>query len=119
MEGILIARYVATILVSSCLLVSNAFGGKNIDKQDIEMEADELEMDTEFSDNSNMDSKSDADSGQVGTDVEMTGSAVINGSVWIDGVKIHKPQSVYTSKKSGKTYRIHWGKNGNVSVTEE
>lgn len=63
--------------------------------------------------------KASSETGVVGANVEMTGYAVINGEVWIDGVKIHKPQSVYISKKSGKTYRISWRKNGNVDVTEK
>lgn len=81
--------------------------------------ADEPEFDVDVDAADYMNNEANNDSGVVGADVEMTGYAVINGSVWIDGVKIHKPQSVYTSKKSGKTYRIHWGKNGNVSITEE
>lgn len=119
MNSILIGRYVTVILMSSCLLVNTAFGEKLVDKQELEMDADEPEMDADVSDSSDIDSKIETGSGEVGADVEMTGSAIINGSVWIDGVKIHKPQSVYTSKKNGKTYRIHWGKHGNVSVTEE
>lgn len=58
-------------------------------------------------------------SGSVASDVEMEGVAVINGDVFIDGNKVPKGKALYTSKKSGKTYRIHWGKNGNVSVSEK
>lgn len=58
-------------------------------------------------------------SGDVASDVEMDGVAVINGDVFIDGGKVPKGKTLYTSKKSGKTYRINWGKNGNVSVSEK
>ena len=58
-------------------------------------------------------------SGGVAPDVEMEGIAVINGDVFIDGNKVPKGKTLYTSKKSGKTYRITWGKDGNVSVSEK
>lgn len=58
-------------------------------------------------------------SGGVAPDVEMTGVAVVNGVVYIDGDKIPQGKTRYTSKKSGKTYRIVWGKDGNVSVEEK
>lgn len=57
--------------------------------------------------------------GSVASDVEMEGVAVINGDVFIDGDRIPKGKKLYTSKKSGKTYRIVWGKDGNVSVSEK
>lgn len=57
--------------------------------------------------------------GGVASDVEMEGVAVINGDVFIDGNKVAKGKTLHTSKKSGKTYRIEWGKNGNVSVSEK
>lgn len=57
--------------------------------------------------------------GGVASDVEMEGVAVINGDVFIDGNRVPKGKTLYTSKKSGKTYRIEWGKNGNVSVSEK
>lgn len=58
-------------------------------------------------------------SGGVAPDVQMVGVAVINGEVFIDGDKVPKGKTLYTSKKSGKTYRITWGKDGNVSVAEK
>ncbi len=58
-------------------------------------------------------------SNSVAPDVEMEGVAVINGEVFIDGKKVPKGKTLYTSKKSGKTYRITWGKDGNVSVEEK
>ena len=104
------ARYFVYILLSSCVLVNTSFGEAAITEQESEVSADVLDSE---------DNKVGMDIGTVGVDVEMTGVAVINGAVWIDGVKMRKPQSVYTSRKNGKTYRIHWGKNGNVSVAEE
>lgn len=64
-------------------------------------------------------SKDDDDSDVIGSDVEMEGVAVINGQVFIDGVKVPKGKTSYTSKKTGKSYQIHWGKNGNVEVSEK
>ena len=57
-------------------------------------------------------------SGSIGADVEMEGVAVINDDVFIDGEKIPRGKTRYTSKKSGKSYRIQWGKDGNVSVEQ-
>lgn len=57
-------------------------------------------------------------SGSIDTDVEMEGVAVINDDVFIDGEKIPRGKTRYTSKKTGKSYRIQWGKNGNVSVEQ-
>lgn len=57
-------------------------------------------------------------SGSIDTDVEMEGVAVINDDVFIDGEKVPRGKTRYTSKKTGKSYRIQWGKNGNVSVEQ-
>jgi len=57
-------------------------------------------------------------SGRVAADVDMTGVAVINGEVYIDGDKVPTGRTSYKGRKSGKTYRIQWGKDGNVSVAE-
>jgi hypothetical protein len=57
-------------------------------------------------------------SGSIDADVEMEGVAVINDDVFIDGEKIPRGKTKHTSKKSGKSYRIQWGKNGNVSVEQ-
>lgn len=57
-------------------------------------------------------------SGTIDADVEMEGVAVINDDVFIDGEKIQRGKTSHTSKKSGKSYRIQWGKNGNVSVEQ-
>jgi hypothetical protein len=56
--------------------------------------------------------------GAVGPDVEMEGVAVINDNVFIDGEKIKRGKTQHTSKKTGKSYRIQWGKDGNVSVEQ-
>lgn len=63
-------------------------------------------------------SKASNSSGSVEADVEMEGVAVINDDVFIDGEKIQRGKTRHTSKKTGKSYRIQWGKNGNVSVEE-
>ena len=57
--------------------------------------------------------------GTIDQDVQMEGVAVINGEVFVDGKKEQKGKSPYTSKKSGKTYLIKWGKDGNVAVQEK
>ena len=57
-------------------------------------------------------------SGSIDADVEMEGVAVINDDVFIDGEKIPRGKTRHTSKKSGKSYRIQWGKNGSVSVEQ-
>lgn len=56
--------------------------------------------------------------GSIDSDVEMEGVAVINDDVFIDGEKIPRGKTRHTSKKTGKSYRIQWGKNGNVSVEQ-
>ena len=58
-------------------------------------------------------------SGSIGADVQMEGVAVINDDVFIDGEKIPRGKTKHTSKKTGKTYRIQWGENGNVSVEQK
>lgn len=57
--------------------------------------------------------------GSLGPEVEMEGVAVINGEVFVDGVKVPRGKTSYFSKKSGKTYIIQWGKDGNVAVHEK
>lgn len=63
-------------------------------------------------------SKASNSAGAIDADVEMEGVAVINEDVFIDGEKIPRGKTRYTSKKTGKSYRIQWGKNGNVSVEQ-
>ena len=58
-------------------------------------------------------------SGTVAPDVQMEGVAVINGEVFIDGEQVPKGKTSYIAKKTGKSYRIQWGKDGNVSVSEK
>jgi hypothetical protein len=57
--------------------------------------------------------------GTIDPDVQMDGVAVINGEVFVDGEKVPKGKSPYTSKKSGKTYVIKWEKDGNVAIQEK
>ena len=57
--------------------------------------------------------------GSIESDVEMEGVAVINGTVYIDGERIPKGKRSHTARKSGKTYLIEWGRDGNVSVREK
>ena len=57
--------------------------------------------------------------GTIDSDVQMEGVAVINGEVFIDGEKIPKGKTSHKAKKSGKTYLIKWGKDGNVAVQEK
>lgn len=61
----------------------------------------------------------DEDDSSIGSDVQIEGVAVINGKVFIDGVKVPKGTTSYRSKKTGKSYQIRWGNNGNVEVTEK
>ena len=61
----------------------------------------------------------DTRSGSIAPDAEIIGITVINGEVFIDGAKVPKGVKQYTSKTSGKSYRIDWGHNGNVSVSEK
>lgn len=57
--------------------------------------------------------------GQIGSDVQIEGVTIINDDVFIDGEKVPHGKTVYTSRKSKKTYLIQWGKNGNISVSEK
>lgn len=64
-------------------------------------------------------SKASNSSGSIAADVEMEGVAVINDDVFIDGKKIQRGKTRHTSVKSGKSYRIQWGNNGNISVEQD
>lgn len=57
--------------------------------------------------------------GSIDPDVEMEGVAVINGKVFIDGERVPKGRTSYTSRKTGRSYQINWGRNGNVAVHEK
>lgn len=54
-----------------------------------------------------------------GSSVEIEGIVIINGEVSIDGVKIPRGTKKYRSVKSGKKYLIEWGRDNNVSVSEQ
>lgn len=58
-------------------------------------------------------------SGTVASDVQIEGVAVINDEVFIDGERVPKGKTSFTGKKTGKSYRIQWGKDGNISVSEK
>lgn len=58
-------------------------------------------------------------SGSIAPDVQIEGVTVINGEVFIDGEQVPKGRTSFTAKRSGKSYRIQWGKNGNVSISEK
>ncbi|OGQ88202.1 MAG: hypothetical protein A2512_02560 [Deltaproteobacteria bacterium RIFOXYD12_FULL_56_24] len=55
----------------------------------------------------------------IGKDVQVAGVTVINGNLFIDGEKVPKGRTSYTSKKTGKSYKVDWGRDGNVSVAEQ
>lgn len=55
----------------------------------------------------------------IGTDVQIAGITVINGNLFIDGEKVPRGRTSYTSKKTGKSYKVDWGRDGNVSVAEQ
>jgi hypothetical protein len=57
--------------------------------------------------------------GSIDADAEIEGVTVINDEVWIDGDKVPKGKTRHTGKKSGIKYKISWGKNGNIAVSQE
>lgn len=57
--------------------------------------------------------------GVIGSDVEIEGITIVNEKLFVDGVEVQRGKTVYTSPKSKKTYKIQWGKNGNISVAEK
>lgn len=59
------------------------------------------------------------ESGVIDDDVEIEGVVIINGEVSIDGVPIPRGTKKYRSARTGKTYRIEWGKGDHVSVSEQ
>jgi hypothetical protein len=63
-------------------------------------------------------SKAGNSSATVDADVSIEGVAVINDDVFIDGEKVKRGKTRHTSKKTGKSYLIEWGKDGNVSVRQ-
>lgn len=59
------------------------------------------------------------DSGGIAGDVQIEGITIINDKVYIDGVRVPKGTREVISKKTGRVYRIDWGKDGNITVTEK
>lgn len=95
------------LLLLSCLLTGSALAQTSVN-----ISGGEVKLQNQDG------SKVIVGSERVAADVDMTGVAVINGEVYIDGDKVPAGKTTYKGRKSGKTYRIQWGKNGNVSVTE-
>ncbi len=58
-------------------------------------------------------------SGVLAPDAEIEGVTIINQKVFIDGNEVPKNVTVFTSKKTKKTYVIQRDKNNNVSVSEK
>lgn len=59
------------------------------------------------------------EAGVIDEDAEIEGVTIINGSVSIDGVRVPHGVRKFRSVKTGRSYRIDWGKDGNVSVIEQ
>lgn len=59
------------------------------------------------------------DSGTISDDAEISGITIINDRLWINGREVARGTTRYTAHQTGKRYRIQWGKNGNIAVTEE
>jgi hypothetical protein len=59
------------------------------------------------------------ENGVVHSDVQMIGTAIINGVIYIDGERLPANITTFTSKMTGKNYLIKRGKDGNVSVIEK
>lgn len=59
------------------------------------------------------------EAGVIDSDVEIEGITIINDKLFIDGVEVRRGTKVYSSSKSKKTYKIQWGKDGNISVAEK
>ena len=64
-------------------------------------------------------SSKDATAGSIAADTEIIGVTVINGELYIDGDRVAAGVATFKGKRSGKTYFIKWGKDGNVSVAEK
>lgn len=59
------------------------------------------------------------ESGVIDEDADVEGIMIINGEVSIDGVKVPRGTKKFHSSRTGKNYRIDWGKGDNVSVSEQ
>ncbi len=59
------------------------------------------------------------EAGVIDEDAQIEGVTIINGHVSIDGVKVSRGVRKFHSEKTGRNYRIDWGKGDNVSVTEQ
>ena len=59
------------------------------------------------------------ESGVIDENADIEGIVIINGEVNIDGVKVPRGVKKFHSPKTGKNYRIDWGKGDDVSVSEQ
>ncbi|MBK7002654.1 MAG: hypothetical protein IPH35_22675 [Rhodoferax sp.] len=56
--------------------------------------------------------------GVIDSNAEIEGVTIINDSVYIDGERVPNNVTRFKGRKSGLTYSIKWGRNGNISVTQ-
>lgn len=57
--------------------------------------------------------------GAIDQDADVEGVLIINDEVYIDGQRVSKGVTGYVSKKTKKSYSIHWGRKGeSPTVTE-
>lgn len=50
--------------------------------------------------------------------VDVQGITIINGKLWIDNDPVPQGKKTHTSSKTGKIYKIEWGKDNNIAVSE-
>lgn len=50
--------------------------------------------------------------------VDVQGITIVNGKLWIDNDPVPHGKKFHTSSKTGKTYKIEWGKDNNIAVSE-
>lgn len=98
------------------LALASAFGASALAQVAVDLSAYGVKVETGGSKGVKVQTPANSN---VGADVEMEGVAVINGDVYVDGQKVPRGVTSYKSKKTGKTYRIQWGKGDNVSFEEK
>jgi hypothetical protein len=102
----ILLRYSLTVVMLGCLLAGVAFAEASVSKGNSEV-------------NIGSDNEVENVSGGIAEDVEIEGVAIINEKVYIDGVRIPSGTREVRSSKTGKHYRIVWGAQGNITVTEK
>ena len=60
-----------------------------------------------------------AGASRIDADADIVGVTVINDEVYIDGDRVPTGVTSFKGRKSGTSYRIQWGRDGNISVTEK